>query len=614
MKRIVVLSDGTGNSSGKLFKTNVWRLYQALDLTRAGDGVVQQVAFFDDGVGTSSFKPLAILGGALGWGLKRNVLDLYGYLCRTWEPGDEIYAFGFSRGAFTIRVLVGFVADQGLLRNCSDVELAYAAKDAYRAYRRRFNPTLGLVGPLRSFRDFIIRGYRRLARQTAYTDLPYRRWPDSSKPSATSARDEVPTIRFVGVWDTVAAYGTPVAELTRGIDDWVWPLSMPDYALSPKVQVARHALALDDERDTFHPLLWDEVEEHRRAEAGIVPGGRLRQVWFAGMHADIGGGYADDSLSHPPLHWMMSESELGGSGLRFRPGALQQVAPPGSASAPIHDSRRGLAGYYRYQPRKIAARLDPPDPTARIMQDPDRTMWPLLRSVTVHESVVERIRSGVDRYAPIVLPRDYTVDCWNGEFAARPESDTDADARVGGQAQVWNDVWRKRVNYFATVAISVVLVLLPLLEQQSSLLQASFLAQLDQLAKPLIWWLPPLIEFVGRFLPEFTHVWLHSFARSPVVFLVLLVALAALLLRGGALQRRIQGRMYWLWRSQHGQSANPPKPGWAERWIQVLRTHPVYQAVLQNLKWRVVPFVFGISILATLVVAAVVVVIGVRLS
>lgn len=98
MKRIVVLSDGTGNSSAKLFKTNVWRLYQALDLAEPGPGVVPQVASYHDGVGTSSFRPLAMLGGAFGWGLKRNVLDHYEYLCRTWQPGDEIYAFGFSRG------------------------------------------------------------------------------------------------------------------------------------------------------------------------------------------------------------------------------------------------------------------------------------------------------------------------------------------------------------------------------------------------------------------------------------------------------------------------------------------------------------------------------------
>lgn len=90
-KVIVVLSDGTGNSAAKLFKTNVWRLYQALDLepltpAQAARGIVRQVAYYDDGVGTSSFKPLALLGGAFGWGLKRNVLDLYMFLCRNYRP------------------------------------------------------------------------------------------------------------------------------------------------------------------------------------------------------------------------------------------------------------------------------------------------------------------------------------------------------------------------------------------------------------------------------------------------------------------------------------------------------------------------------------------------
>lgn len=106
-KAIVVLSDGTGNSAAKLFKTNVWRLYQALDLTEpmpSAQGTARQIAYYDDGVGTSSFWPLALLGGVFGWGLKRNVLDLYTFICRNYKPGDRIYAFGFSRGAFTIRI------------------------------------------------------------------------------------------------------------------------------------------------------------------------------------------------------------------------------------------------------------------------------------------------------------------------------------------------------------------------------------------------------------------------------------------------------------------------------------------------------------------------------
>src|ERR1700687_1536839 len=116
-KKIVLFSDGTGNSSAKAEKTNVWRMFQALDQTK-----IYQIAKYDDGVGTSSNKYLAAIGGAFGWGLKRNVIDLYKFLCRNYKTAadykvagatdDEIFAFGFSRGAFTIRVVVGLVVDQ----------------------------------------------------------------------------------------------------------------------------------------------------------------------------------------------------------------------------------------------------------------------------------------------------------------------------------------------------------------------------------------------------------------------------------------------------------------------------------------------------------------------
>ena len=108
-RNLIVLSDGTGNSASKPFKTNVWRLYQAIDLT---DG--SQIAVFGDGVGTSSVKILRVLGLALGVGVKRNVLNLYKFLCRNYNAGDHIWAFGFSRGAFTVRALVGLIHREGL--------------------------------------------------------------------------------------------------------------------------------------------------------------------------------------------------------------------------------------------------------------------------------------------------------------------------------------------------------------------------------------------------------------------------------------------------------------------------------------------------------------------
>jgi type VI secretion system (T6SS) phospholipase Tle1-like effector len=147
-KNIVPLSDGTGNSSAKLFTTNVWRLYQALDL---GDPALQ-VGFYDNGVGTSSFKPLAILGGIFGYGLKRNVIALYSFLCRNYHPheGDRIFGFGFSRGAFTIRIVAGLVAHEWLVPYTGDeAKLARNAKAAYRQYRERFTTTARIEVPFR---------------------------------------------------------------------------------------------------------------------------------------------------------------------------------------------------------------------------------------------------------------------------------------------------------------------------------------------------------------------------------------------------------------------------------------------------------------------------------
>ena len=129
-KSIVLFSDGTGNSSAKAEKTNVWRLFQALDQTRP-----DQLARYDNGVGTSPNKYLAAIGGAFGWGLKRNVLDLYKFVCRNYAKDDAIYGFGFSRGSFTIRVLVGLIATEGLVTFRSEEDLKRNAAAAYRHYR-----------------------------------------------------------------------------------------------------------------------------------------------------------------------------------------------------------------------------------------------------------------------------------------------------------------------------------------------------------------------------------------------------------------------------------------------------------------------------------------------
>jgi uncharacterized protein (DUF2235 family) len=329
-RRIVLLSDGTGNSSGKIWRTNVWRTFEALDLSGS-----EQVAFYDDGVGTSSFILLAILGGAFGVGLKRNVIDIYKFACRNYRNStDEIFGFGFSRGAFTIRVVIGLILDQGLIPadSIDDAELDTRAHQAYRAYRKKhFHTNWGL----------------------------FWQWLKGDPKLNLPPPHPVPTIRFLGLWDTVAAYGLPVDEMTRGVSQWIKPLEIPSHQLHPSVKRACHALAIDDERTTFHPVLWDEpLPSAPPISPRYTKDERISQVWFAGMHANVGGGYPDDSLAKIPLYWIVEEAKR--CGLVFKapptadPNAVAQIRSAQDKDGRLYDSRSGLGSYYRYGPRYIA--------------------------------------------------------------------------------------------------------------------------------------------------------------------------------------------------------------------------------------------------------------------
>ena len=616
-KNLVLFSDGTGNSAGKLFKTNVWRVREAVDLTDPQDPQQpRQFAFYDDGVGTSSFKPLAVLGGAFGVGLARNVLDLYVFLCRLYEPGDHIYAFGFSRGAFTIRVLVGLVMTQGLLRyHGSETELQRLARDAYRSYRsERFKSLNPIVGWLRQLRDAWLNAWNAVWRRT-----PYARAERIGQPGAPNPIQ----IDFLGLWDTVDAYGLPVDELTRAIDAVIWPLTMRDNNLNPRVLCARHALAIDDERNAFHPQLWNEQPDPQDAGIG-VPGGnlttqhidkeRISQVWFAGVHSNVGGGYADDSLSHVPLEWIMREADK--KGLRFAKRVWDAQLALSDENGPVYDSRRGLSGYYRYNPRRIE----------RLTRTPKVTIG----RTKVHESVLRRIQVGHDGYAPITLPPGFAVvkidgqivdaDAYlrsmprtNGKAAGAPApalpaatpapapalpAATPAPSLIGAAApyagqreHVYNWVWRRRVAYFATLAITLVLAVMPLVAPGTG----ACVGGLCFLASP--------IAALGLLMPSFATVWTDSFASHPGLFLPLLIALIAGLWRGGALEQRVRDEMRHVWYalptlkpSSATALAAPAAPNALERGIQRLRNGSAYQALFRLLTHRVLPAGFLIAI------------------
>ena len=285
---------------------------------------------------------------------------------------------------------------------------------------------------------------------------------------------------------------------------------------------------------------------------------------------------------------MIDEAKV--AGLRFRQRAIDQLILLQNQSAPLHDSRKGLAGYYRYQPRKIAARLNlnPRDRTSLIMQDPRGSAWPLLTSVQVHESVLDRIRSGPDRYPPVVLPKNYTVVQRNGTVIARPESKLDANTRVQGQEIVWNDVWRKRVGYYASLGASLALATIPCWGSSTACEGPQCL-------------LSPIIRAIGAVLPSFASHWIEAFARNPGKSLLLAGLLAWLLLWNASLQRRIRDRMHALWKPMHGQHCVPvPGPRRSDLLIRRLRTSCAYQKTIQMLKWKVVPALFGWALLIVL--------------
>jgi uncharacterized protein (DUF2235 family) len=371
-RKLVLFADGTGNAFTAQ-ESSVWRLYEALDHTQP-----DQIAYYIKGVGTAGWAPLAALDGATGIGVPSNVRKLYRFLCWNWREGDEIYIFGFSRGAFTARTLASMIASQGLVPAVIDdtpvshAEMERNAMAAWREYRRNTVPwtkSLPTIWIARFIRDVLLYLYHSICRHRPYADVR----------AAMQGREDI-DIEFLGLFDTVEAYGVPIEELRVAIDWAIWPISFRNHRPSQKVKHIRHALALDDERTTFHPLRIDQ--SHLAADQTV------KEVWFAGVHSDIGGGYPECTLSFVPLVWMADQ--LDGK-LRFQDGTIEHFKEYQSAIGPRHDSRSGAAVLYRYGPRPILAGRE-------------NGGLPV-----VHFAVVERMLFGCDDYAPIMLPADCLV-------------------------------------------------------------------------------------------------------------------------------------------------------------------------------------------------------------
>ncbi len=380
-KSIVLCSDGTGNQDVKARGSNVFKLYEAVDLHlhRREPGRRQQIAYYDDGVGTEASLPRRVLGGAVGWGFCDNVCQLYTQLAHAYEPGDRLYLFGFSRGAYTVRALAG------MIQYCGIVDLNQGGllgkKDELDAH---------VKGCWKEFHDVAFTGEwdrkragRRAAEAGAASD-PGR----IDEATATRRRrmlahaPESPLrIRMLGVWDTVSAVGMPVDEL-KILTDLVWKSRFRDLTVGAEVERACQALAIDDERRTFRPELWNEAQARE---------GQVEQVWFAGVHSNVGGGYSKHGMSLVALDWMMAEAEQ--QGLVFIPADREYARTHQDVHDKLYDSREGLALYYRWEPRDIAALCRKHE----------------IASPKVHVSVFERIALGTEGYAPGNLPANLTV-------------------------------------------------------------------------------------------------------------------------------------------------------------------------------------------------------------
>jgi uncharacterized protein (DUF2235 family) len=289
-RNLVVCLDGTSNEP-EHGVTNVARIY---DFADKSDG---QVVYYDPGVGTMGARgAVTQLGQALtrgaglvaGFGIKDNIEEAYTWLSQQYQPGDQIYVFGFSRGAYTARALTGMLRTVGLLRPGTENLVPYAMK----LYAQSGNPPAkpGTEPDAKT----------KAAEKNFWAQRgDFRKQfgqPDFPDPFDTSRHQ----VRFLGVWDTVKSVGW--LNLKARIEMAHWPFTRR----ITNVETARHALALDERRRPFAEYRFDQT-------AVANAGGRYAEMWFAGVHSDVGGQFPDDhKLSDIALSWMVKEADAAG--------------------------------------------------------------------------------------------------------------------------------------------------------------------------------------------------------------------------------------------------------------------------------------------------------------
>jgi uncharacterized protein (DUF2235 family) len=405
VKNIVICCDGTGNEISENI-SNVLKLYRCLRKT--AKTVPRQMVFYDPGVGTLA-RPdpwhrlrqdfSAIFGLATGYGLDDNVLAAYEFVVDHWEEGDEIYLFGFSRGAYTVRMLAALIHKVGLV-SPQQVNLAGSGLTAYKQFSTADEPAPGF--DLKALTDGGAEPQRKDDQTAQFARIVSSRWP---------------TIKFVGVWDTVASVIVPRP------DRFYWP-SFEELSFirhNPSIKIFRQAMSIDEQRRLFRLKPWEQGQtfmKNRFSPTNNAEPQDSLQVWFTGVHADIGGGYPEiqSGLSKYPLIWMIEEAVK--CGLAVNRATVNQLAwgiqrkgSPFSYVAPNflgdpHVSLKGAWWALEFWPKADKYKEWKSRPSLFGHYIPDAEPRAIPEDAWVHESVVKRMEQVRD-YRPVNLPTRY---------------------------------------------------------------------------------------------------------------------------------------------------------------------------------------------------------------
>ena len=379
-KNIVICCDGTGNQVDS-DQSNVLKLYRTLKKN------ARQVVYYDPGVGTlGSIDDWArvqgevekVLGLAFGYGLDRNVLDAYQFLVKNFRENDRICLFGFSRGAYTVRVLAGFINTVGLLREEQGNLSAYA-----------------------------LTAYKKVSEENNFSAV---------RLFERTLRPRRPPIRFLGLWDTVGSVIVPRRDRL-----FIPSLRQLAYtARNPSVQTVRHALAVDERRRMFRPFLWNADEPYWGGPFKSAKEMRqdTLQVWFPGVHADIGGGYAESEsgLAKLALQWMIDESpdDLQFIGQNINRFVLGEASSRGGdryskpdAVAKLHESLTPGWLPLEYLPKSNGFREWDSRKSILGMYIPNKEPRKIEDGSWLHPSVLER--QAASAYDPPNLPGKYRI-------------------------------------------------------------------------------------------------------------------------------------------------------------------------------------------------------------